>query len=359
VCPLARLGTPQNGITSRSGGGNGAAWVTPQSAGLALNLAKAGDEGNLGCSKQISISRIESHRIDRMSLLGRHRWFAAAAGITLSYALMSLLAHNSGGLTAFADIGGLVVMMMAAGVMVANAICRPSQERSFWIPMALGFSLWACNHGAWAYCEIVQRREIPDPYFFDIILFFHVVPMIGAVAWRPDLAKKAGRIYVSALNFLMLLGWWILLYAFIVVPHQYVVLNVGLYDVYYDGLYLLENGLLLAVLALAARTSSGGWRRMDGGNRHVGSPMGSAGRGVQAGPTLENSGSASCHAGDLIPAGLWSMGGVVGPIAGRNPSFQNLYGVGGHVAAGLVHIPEAISPGPGFDEPAARISPCL
>jgi signal transduction histidine kinase len=60
----------------------------------------------------------------------------------------------------------------------------------------------------------------------------------------------------------MLLGWWIFLYAFIVFPHQYVVLNIHVYDAYYDHLYLLQNGLFLAVLGLAAWTTSGGWRRL-------------------------------------------------------------------------------------------------
>src|SRR5437667_4800238 len=86
--------------------------------------------------------------------------------------------------------------------------------------------------------------------------------MIAAVAWRPDLLAKRGKILLSVLNFLMLLGWWIFLYAFIVFPHQYVVLNVTRYDAYYDDLYLLQNGLFLAVLGLAAWTGSGGWRRL-------------------------------------------------------------------------------------------------
>jgi len=197
-----------------------------------------------------------------MSWLGRHRWFVAAGGITATYAVVSLVAHKSPGLTSFSDISGLLIMLVAAGVTLANAVERPKQERSFWAPMALGFALWACNQAAWAYCEIALHQQIPDPYFFDIILFFHVVPMIAAVAWRPDLAKSGARVYVSALSFLMLLGWWVLLYAFIVFPHQYVILNVPLYDVYFDGLYLLENGLLLVVLALSALTSSSGWRRV-------------------------------------------------------------------------------------------------
>jgi signal transduction histidine kinase len=197
-----------------------------------------------------------------MGLLERHRWFVAAAGITLAFAVVSLTAHPGRGLIAFGDLAGLAIMLAATGAMLANALRRPAEERSFWALMTLGFALWACNQADWAYWEIVLHHDIPDPDFFDIILFFHVVPMIAAVAWRPDRAKKEGKLQISAVNFLMLLGWWLFLYAFLVFPHQYVVLNVALYDIYYDGLYLVENGVLLAVLALAALTKSAGWRRI-------------------------------------------------------------------------------------------------
>ena len=197
----------------------------------------------------------------RMSLFQRNRWFVIAAGITLVFAGVSLPAPKGAGLNAFADLTGLALMLAAGGIMLANAATRPQQERSFWALMAAGFSLWACNQGAWAYREIVIRKPIPDPYFFDVILFFHAVPMIAAVIWRPDVSKKAGRIHINLVNVLMLLGWWIFLYAFIVFPSQYVVKNVDVYNVYYDRLYGLENALLLAVLAFALWTSSGGWRR--------------------------------------------------------------------------------------------------
>jgi signal transduction histidine kinase/uncharacterized membrane protein HdeD (DUF308 family) len=196
-----------------------------------------------------------------MSLLQRYRWFVAAAGITLAFAVVSLVAHPSARLTAFADIAGLLLMLAAGGVMLANALSRPGQERSFWSLMTLGFALWASNQAAWTHLEVLRHRSIPDPFLFDIILFFHTVPMIAAVAWRPDLSRKEGRIHLSLLSFLMLMGWWIFLYAFIVFPHEYVVLNVDKYNVYYDRLYGLENGLLVAVLLLAISTSSGGWRR--------------------------------------------------------------------------------------------------
>jgi signal transduction histidine kinase len=197
-----------------------------------------------------------------MSPFQRYRWFAAAAGITLAFAAVSLTAHKSAGLTAFADLAGLLLMLTAAGIMLANAASIPGQRRGFWVLMTFGFLLWACNQAAWSYQEIVLHQAIPDPYFFDIILFFHSVPMIAAAAWRPDLLRKDGKVLLSLLNFLMLLGWWVFLYAFIVFPHQYVALDVKTYDVYYEWLYGLENLLVVAVLGLAALTSSGGWRRL-------------------------------------------------------------------------------------------------
>jgi signal transduction histidine kinase len=197
-----------------------------------------------------------------MGLFQRHRWFVAAAGVTLAFAAVCLAWHRGYGLTAFADLAPLVLMLACVGIALYNALTRPAQERSFWLLMSLGFSLWASNQGAWSYFEVVLRSPIPEPFLFDIILFFHALPMIAAVAWRPDLMKKEGKIHLSALNFLMLLGWWVFLYAFIVFPHEYVVPNAHIYTRYYDRLYGLENGMLLAVLGLAAWTSSDGWRRL-------------------------------------------------------------------------------------------------
>jgi signal transduction histidine kinase len=197
-----------------------------------------------------------------MGLLRRHRWFAAAAGFTLVFAVVCLNARKSPGLTLFADIWGLVAMVAGLAVCSLNARTRPRQERSFWVLLSLGFLLWTTNQAAWAIWENVLRRPVPDPFPYDIVLFFHVVPLIAAVGWRPDFTNKQGKVLLSLLNFLMLFGWWVFLYAFIVFPHQYVVIDIHKYNVYYDGLYAVENALLVGVLILAAFTSSGGWRRL-------------------------------------------------------------------------------------------------
>src|SRR5579864_403869 len=198
-----------------------------------------------------------------MGFVRCHGWFFAAAGITLAFAAVCFTARGpSPILTAFADLTGLALMLVALWICSANALAHPREERSFWALMVFAFLLWTINQFAWSIWEIVFHRPIPDPFLFDIILFFHTVPMIAAVAWRPDLLAKRGKILLSLLNFLMLCGWWIFLYAFIVFPHQYVALNAAKYNVYYDGLYAVENALLVGVLILGAVTSSGGRRRL-------------------------------------------------------------------------------------------------
>src|SRR5215831_7621100 len=169
-----------------------------------------------------------------MSFIRRHRWFVAAAGVTLAFAVVSLTGHRGPGLTAIADWVGLILMLAALASTIFNTVNRPKRERSFWVLMALGFSLWTANQAAWTIVEAILHRDIPDPFVFDIVLFFHVIPIIAAVAWRPDVPHKEGGVALSLLNFLMLCGWWVFLYAFIVFPHQYVALNVVKYNKYYD-----------------------------------------------------------------------------------------------------------------------------
>jgi len=195
-----------------------------------------------------------------MGLFKRHLWFVAAAGITLAFAAVCATGHRSPALTAFADLTGLILMLAGIAVMTANAITRPRPERIFWVLMVLGFALWASNQTAWTIWETILHRPVPDPFAFDIVLFFHAVPFFAAVAWRPDLKNREGNVFLPVLNFLMLMGWWVFLYAFIVFPHQYVILNPQVYNAFYDRLYGVENGLLLAILISAAWTSAGGWR---------------------------------------------------------------------------------------------------
>ena len=195
-----------------------------------------------------------------MSLFGRNRWFALAGGITLAFAVVSMTMSRGPVLTAISDVGYLLLSLVVVVVMLANAWSERGANRRFWALLGSGCLLWVCNQVAWIYFEVVRHTSFPDPSVMDLFLFLHLVPMIAAVALRPHRSEGEQKFRVGTLDFLLLLVWWVFLYAFVVFPSQYVSLNVAEYDRNFGPLYLVESGMLVVVLGIAARGASGGWK---------------------------------------------------------------------------------------------------
>src|SRR5436853_380634 len=194
--------------------------------------------------------------------VGRSGWLWCAGAFTLLYAMVSLAVARSFALTLLGDISALALLLLATLLMAANAMSSREQTRIFWILAASGFAMWTATQAGWSYYELILRRDMPDPYFGDIILFLHVVPLMAAVAIRPHRRPAEGKLYFSTLNLLMLVAWWVFLYAFIVFPDEYVALNIPVYSPNYDLLYLLENLLLVAFFGIAAAASQGLWKKI-------------------------------------------------------------------------------------------------
>jgi len=165
-------------------------------------------------------------------------------------------------LTVFTDLL-LVLLISAASVLMAtNAFTTRGRARAFWALMASGCALWAVNQALWARYEVFLRREVPDLFVGDVVLFLHIVPFIAAVALSPHRRREGKTFYLYTLNFLILMAWWMFLYGFVVFPDQYVSFNLNLYNRRYDELYLLENLVLLGVLTVLAFQIQGAWRRI-------------------------------------------------------------------------------------------------
>jgi signal transduction histidine kinase len=195
-----------------------------------------------------------------MSLLQRNRWFVVASGITLAFGVASLSLPKGRVLAAISDTGYFLLSLAVTAVMLANARKEHGPNRQFWALMGAGALLWTYNQFAWVYFEVFLRKSLPDPFYVDIILFLHLVPMIAAVGLRQHLAESKEKFGAGALDFLLLMVWWIFLYAFIVFPSQYVSLNVAEYDRTWGTLYDVEGAAFLLVLGLAARSATGGWK---------------------------------------------------------------------------------------------------
>lgn len=192
----------------------------------------------------------------------KHLWVLFTVGLILAYVLTAFNSPQNHSLTAFGDITQLLLVAFASGLMVSNAVSSQGNARGFWLLMATGCCLWAASLGAWTFFEVVRGREVPEPFFGDVILFIHIVPFMAAVALRPHRPQEEKQLYFSTLNFLMLLIWWVFLYAFTVFPNQYVAMNTAAYNQNYDLLYLFENLVLLAVLGLLTTNVQGPWKKV-------------------------------------------------------------------------------------------------
>lgn len=181
--------------------------------------------------------------------------------LVLAYAAVSLTVPAGFPLLAFGDIAQFLLLLLAFLLMLANAVANRGQIRVFWGLMAVGCLLWSANLALWTLYEVILHRPIPEPFIGDVILFIHVVPFIAAVALRPHQSEER-KLYFSTLNFLMLLVFWVFLYAFIVFPDEYVVLNVAVYSPHYDLLYLVENLAMLAVLGILAHNAHSAWKQI-------------------------------------------------------------------------------------------------
>ena len=197
-----------------------------------------------------------------MSPFQRYRWFIRAGAVTLAFAAASLAISRGPALTALVDVGYLVLTLTIGVAVLVNAYLTHGASRRFWALMGSGYILWGCNQAGWAYYEVARRAIVPDPWSMDMFLFLHLIPMIAAVGLRPHRDEGEQKSRVGALDFLLLLVWWVFLYGFVVIPSQYVSVNVAEYDRNFGALYLVENAVLVLVLGIVARGAPAGWKKV-------------------------------------------------------------------------------------------------
>jgi signal transduction histidine kinase len=161
---------------------------------------------------------------------------------------------------AMGDLVPLLVVTAAFIVSARNTFDSRGHTRLFWSLMTTAMGMWCFSAACWVWFEVVVRKPLPDPFPGDVVLFLHVVPIMAAVAIRPHQSDEREGMLPSALNVLILLVWWIVVYAFFVFPEEFIVVNVAAYGPRWDLLYLVEGVILIAVSASAFFSSAGSWR---------------------------------------------------------------------------------------------------
>ncbi len=191
-------------------------------------------------------------------------WLATVGCLTLAQIAATLLIPRTLALTLTTDVIALLLMWSALQVFSINGIASTGRTRLFWILLVACWGLRVMGQVLWMYFDVVLRKEAPNPFAGDILLFLSNVPVLAALLLQPHLEPLERRMSQGTVDFLLLLLWWLYLYLFFVIPWQLVVLNEPRYGSSYDRLNALLDVVLLLTLVFLWSHSSGRWRRFYG-----------------------------------------------------------------------------------------------
>ncbi len=176
----------------------------------------------------------------------------------LVYALVSAVAHPSFRLTVFGDTAQFVLASTLAAAFAVNAFTAEERARWFWYLMTMGALFWVGSQAVWSYYEVWLRVPPPDPGLGGVLLFLHLAPMTAALTVMPH--KRSEIPPLTALSIAMIFTWWLFVYAYLVVPWQFVHSAPDLYSHAFNGLYYVEDLVFVGLLALWVLRGRGSWR---------------------------------------------------------------------------------------------------
>ncbi|MBV8049950.1 MAG: hypothetical protein JOZ80_02100, partial [Acidobacteriaceae bacterium] len=197
-------------------------------------------------------------------LIARNKLWVLLGAVVVLNAALSLSLPHSPTLTAVGDGSQCALIFVALVYLLKVTFRTGHRERLFWAFLSFGFGLWLIVQLLWTFFEVWLGQEVPNPFGGDIALFLHLVPMMAALAIRPDREHSESGSQLGRFDFAMLLLWWFYLYLFVVIPWQYVSPDVGLYGRSFDLLYLVEHSVLLTYLTAIWIGSRGSWKRIYG-----------------------------------------------------------------------------------------------
>ena len=165
---------------------------------------------------------------------------------------------------AFSDIVCALLMLSALVVTGLNGISSKGRMRVFWILQATGWGLWLTDQMLWIVFDLVLQKKMPEMFSADALLFMAGVPILAGLLLRPQLQPSERSARLGALDFSLLLLWWLYLYVFYVICWQYVSPDLAHYDRNYNLLDAAEALVLAFVLGVFWHRASGRWRKFYG-----------------------------------------------------------------------------------------------
>jgi hypothetical protein len=216
-------------------------------------------DSGMGCDADFLAFRARSRGIDEMKVTAsgppRHGfslsiWPSVPVGFLAIEAVLSLVLGLGDKLAPYGTSIYFLLLVLATGFAIRNAVERTQGRRVFWALIAVGYGLWALDQWLFVYYTVLRDTDVPDSSIADPALFLHLVPLIAAIVMQPLLNRSDQKAYRASLTFLFLLVAWVFLYAYVLFPYQYLFSSPAIYNPRFAALYGIENLALLLILSL-------------------------------------------------------------------------------------------------------------
>lgn len=188
-------------------------------------------------------------------------WITTAILLTFVQLAATAILPRGVALSAFSDLASVLLTLALVIAFARNAIPARGRLRVFWIMQTVGWCVSLINQVWWMSYDVFLGKPVPMLFAGDVLLFVPGLLMLSGFLIYPHLEQSRRNARLGTVDFLLLVLWWIFLYAYLVSCWQYVSPNEALYNRNYDTLYLGETVVIVAVLTQLVRRTSGAWRR--------------------------------------------------------------------------------------------------
>ncbi len=166
---------------------------------------------------------------------------------------------------AVSDLATALLMLTALCAFAILGFTSTGRMRWFWILQAIGWAMWLSDQAVWIGYDLFLRAKMPPMHPADALLFLAGAPMMAGLLLRPHREPSMRSARLGALDFSLLMLWWLYLYVSFVVCWQYVSPSQDGYNRNFDILSWTETVLLTTILTVFWFQSSGRWKRFYGG----------------------------------------------------------------------------------------------
>jgi len=188
-------------------------------------------------------------------------WIVLSVCLASITAAAPFLAPNAFFGTIFNDALQVLVCLLVTGLFARNAILNHGHLRAFWFLMSMAMSVWTLSSSGWFLSDIMTHAQNVDIPLADAGVFSKTILMMAALALEPHVFHPRGRRVLGILDYLLILVYWIYLYAMFVFVFTLMPAGRVSAEFRYHVMHFAGNLLLVVTLGVIVLTARGAWRR--------------------------------------------------------------------------------------------------